>query len=140
MDITEIRHRNLLYVLTDVLPDRGIVRTKDAAQALGGLGSSYLSQLKGGKKLGDDTARKIEAALRWRHGEFDTPRWNATGEVRDPAPPYRTDPESSLSTRERALLENYRAADERTKHVVDAAAAAGAQPAIMAPKRKARSK
>lgn len=36
MDITEIRTRNLLHVLENVLNPRGIIKNKDAAQALGG--------------------------------------------------------------------------------------------------------
>lgn len=136
MDITEIRTRNLLHVLENVLKPRGIIKNKDAAQALGGLGSSYLSQLKGGKKIGDETARKIESALHWKHGTFDMPQWKAPVGVKDEghASYASHQPQQQLSTREEALLANYRAATEATKSVVDAAAAAGAQ--LMHPQKK----
>lgn len=74
MDATEIRHRNLL-VLLSALESRGVTKGKDQAQQMGALGASYLSQLKGGKKMGDDTARKIEAAMRRPRGWMDQPQW-----------------------------------------------------------------
>lgn len=74
MDATEIRHRNLL-VLISTLEGRGVTKGKDQAQQMGALGASYLSQLKGGKKMGDDTARKIEAAMRKPRGWMDAAQW-----------------------------------------------------------------
>lgn len=137
MDIFDIRTRNLLFVLEQVLAPRGIRRTKDAAQALGGLGSSYLSQLKGGKRIGDETARKIEQSIQWDHGDFDTPQWLAWG-VREPSARYHaTETSPMLTPREKALLENYRAASDATKDIVDATAAAAAKPGKMNAKRSA---
>ena len=75
MDVIEIRHRNLLVLLT-ALEKRGIKKTRDQAQQLGALGSSYLSQLKGGKKMGDTTARKIEYGAGKPYGWLDMPRWD----------------------------------------------------------------
>jgi hypothetical protein len=74
MDATEIRHRNLL-VLISTLEGRGVTKNKDQAQQMGALGASYLSQLKGGKKMGDDTARKIETAMRKPRGWMDSAQW-----------------------------------------------------------------
>jgi phage repressor protein C with HTH and peptisase S24 domain len=75
MDINEIRHRNLLFLI-DWLVDRKVTKNMDQAQQLGALGASYFSQLKGGKKMGDDTARKIETALGRPHGWMDNPQWS----------------------------------------------------------------
>lgn len=50
------------------------------AQQMGGLGSSYLSQLISGKKMGDATARKIEVALGKARGWIDNPQWDRSGE------------------------------------------------------------
>lgn len=70
VDVIEIRHRNL-RALVRTLEDRGVRLRKDQAQALGGLGSSFLSQLLRGKKMGEDVARKIEAAMSRSHGWMD---------------------------------------------------------------------
>lgn len=76
MDVIEIRHRNLLVLLT-ALEKRGIKLRHAQAQQLGGLGSSYLSQLRGGKTMGEETARKIEVAMGKPYGWLDMPRWEA---------------------------------------------------------------
>jgi len=132
MDVNEIRHRNLLY-LVEKLRARGVIRNIDAAQALGGLGASYLSQLKGGKKLGEDTARKIERANYKPPGWMDRPQWDsATGGVADSTDDDLEDPIGRLMKLlppdEQALLENYRAAGDAGRAVVEAAAAAAAKP------------
>lgn len=133
MDVIAIRHRNFLLLL-EQLKQRGITKTKDAAQALGGLGSSYFSQLKGGKLMGDATARRIEAAIYKPRGWMDRPQW-ADHQERIADHP-EVDKEEAirrlmelLPADERALLENYRAAGDAGKTVVEAAAAAVAQPA-----------
>lgn len=133
MDVIAIRHRNLLLLL-EQLKVRGITKTKDAAQALGGLGSSYLSQLKGGKLMGDGTARRIEAAIYKPKGWMDQPQWADRQESIADRP--EVDKEEALRrlmellpADERALLENYRAAGDAGKTVVEAAAAAAAKPA-----------
>ena len=59
MDVYEIRTRNLLAL---VAANRASGRKdKDFAQRAGGLVPSHLSQLKAGKKMGDDIARSIDA-------------------------------------------------------------------------------
>lgn len=128
MDVTEIRHRNLRFVLECVLPKRGIKRNVDAAQALGGLGSSYLSQLKSGKKMGDDTARKIENALHWPFGRFDSPAWDAaTGSVAESAAPYSPTTRMVIEDdREAALIDLFRASDDAGRAIIEAAASAAA--------------
>lgn len=80
MDVVETRHRNLLVLLTD-LERRGATRGVDQAQRLGGMNPSYLSQLKGGKKMGDDVARKIELAASRPRGWMDQPQWTGTESV-----------------------------------------------------------
>lgn len=126
-----MRHRNLQHLIAEVLRPRGITKNKDASQALGGLGDSYLSQLKSGKKMGDDTARRIEQALGLRHGAMDSPLWYPTGVKEPPVATYANEMRPQLTMREQALLDNYRAADESTKTVVDAAALAGAKSGLL---------
>lgn len=75
MDISRIRHSNLHWLLKE-LESRGITRAKDQALALGPMSASFLSQLKGGKKMGDEVARKLEAATRKDHGWMDRPQWD----------------------------------------------------------------
>jgi hypothetical protein len=70
MDVYEIRHANLL-ALVEELRARRVTKRMDQAQQLGGLGSSFLSQLLGGKKIGDDVARKIDEAAGKPRGWLD---------------------------------------------------------------------
>lgn len=70
MDIFEVRHQNLRHVLSE-LERSGSPRAIDQAQRLGGMSTSFLSQLKGGKRMGGEVARKIEAALGKPHGWMD---------------------------------------------------------------------
>lgn len=140
MDVNEIRHRNFLLLL-EQLAARGITRTKDAAQALGGLGSSYLSQLKGGKVMGDSVARRIEKATYKPHGWMDQPQWNvAGGKVADSAELDRTSEIEKLMqllpSDERALLENYRAAGDAGKAAITTTSAA-VEKQHMQPRRRA---
>jgi len=128
MDVIEIRHRNLLFLL-EQLTGRGITRTKDAAQALGGLGSSYLSQMKGGKTIGEDTARRIEKATYKPHGWMDQPQWSVSeGKVADSVDLDRAAEIAKLMellpSDERALLENYRAAGDAGKAAITTTSAA----------------
>ncbi|MCR6700876.1 MAG: hypothetical protein NVV68_06890 [Dokdonella sp.] len=76
MNVVQIRNRNLLLVL-DRLRNRGISRRKDQEKVLGGIGQSFLSQLKGGKPMGDEVARKISLALGYDEGWMDRPQWDA---------------------------------------------------------------
>lgn len=76
MDVIEIRHRNLLQLL-DELAQKGATRNVDQAQRLV-MSTSFLSQLKGGKKMGDDVARKIESATSKPHGWMDHPQWDSS--------------------------------------------------------------
>jgi hypothetical protein len=80
MDVFGIRHANLMSLLQE-LEGRGVTKRKDQAQALGGLGSSFLSQLKGGKKMGQDVARGIEEAIGREHGWMDQLHTYDTGDV-----------------------------------------------------------
>lgn len=104
MDIFEIRHRNLLAIL-EALEARGVTKNKDQAQQIGALGASYLSQLKAGKKLGEDTARKIEAATRRPNGWMDQPQWKDAHQpaLSSHSQPVRLDP-VMLSQTYKALL------------------------------------
>lgn len=70
MDVFEIRKRNLA-ALVAALTARGETLTA-AARALG-MSGSFLSQLKGGKPMGDDVARKIEKLRKLAHGWMDNP-------------------------------------------------------------------
>lgn len=79
MDVIEIRHRNLLALVAD-MEARGVKKRMVQAQRLGELGTSYLSQLLGGKKMGDDTARKVDAALGKPKGWIDQPQWSGSVE------------------------------------------------------------
>jgi hypothetical protein len=95
MDVVEIRHRNLLALLNE-LDGRGATRAKDQAQRLGGMSPSFLSQLKGGKKMGDDVARKIETSVSKPHGWMDQPQWTSdpvspsdATHAHAPNPPFR---------------------------------------------------
>ena len=88
MDVYEIRTRNLLAL---VAANRASGRKdKDFAQRAGGLVPSHLSQLKAGKKMGDDIARSIDAGLGKPRGWMDSPHWEeigpATSGVREPEP------------------------------------------------------
>jgi hypothetical protein len=73
MDIFEIRHRTLIAIL-DALEGRGVSKNKDQALSLN-MSPSYLSQLRNGKRLGDDVARKIETDTRRTRGWMDQPQW-----------------------------------------------------------------
>src|SRR6185312_2760931 len=73
MDVYEIRHRNLLWLMR---ANKAAGHTdKDFGQRAGGIGASFLSQLKGGKPMGDDVARDIDSALGKPKGWMDSPRW-----------------------------------------------------------------
>lgn len=130
MDVFEIRGRNLQQLLQQ-LSARGITKNIDAAQALGGLGASYLSQLKSGKRIGEDTARKIERALNKSPGWMDQPQWLLAG-VHDHEGVYQASaPEqlmAALQQDERALLENYRASNDMAKAMLRAAAEVAGKP------------
>jgi len=81
MDVIETRYRNLLHLLGE-LEQKGTVRAKDQAQRLDGMNPSFLSQLKGGKKMGEDVARKIEVAAGKPHGWMDVAQFGkATAEA-----------------------------------------------------------
>jgi hypothetical protein len=105
MDIFEIRRRNLALLIDD-LERRGVTRNMDQAQQLGALGSSYLSQLKGGKKIGEDTARKIEAARGLATGWMDMPQWEGAPDSHSQA--LRLN-KSIVASVARTLLDTYAA-------------------------------
>lgn len=122
MDIFAIRHRNL-QLLIEQLAARGSRKNMDVAQALGGLGSSYLSQLKAGKKIGDATARKIEAHMLRPSGWMDQAQWDQATGVAEDTSEYVTQATPTLDVQEWALIKNYRATDLRGKRMIDAVAA-----------------
>lgn len=84
MDIYAIRNRNLLWLLK-ANKDAG-KRDKDFAQRAGGIDPSFLSQLKGGKKMGDAVARQIDASFNKPEGWMDSPQWET-----EPAPTAEPD-------------------------------------------------
>lgn len=84
MDVTAIRHRNLIG-LVDARLAKG--ETKRAVAIAFDLSPSFLSQLYGGKKMGDDVARKLEKAAKLRHGWLDVLHGD-TERIREPYPTY----------------------------------------------------
>ena len=101
MDVAAIRLANLKHLidLLEKQPPAGRLR-KDIAVDLD-LSGSFLSQLVGGKKMGDDVARKIEQARRLPHGWMDQPQWPDGTHVQDAdalpygaSHPLRIDPDT----------------------------------------------
>lgn len=97
MDVTAIRYQNLRLLVHEIRKRHPRWLQKDIAAALG-ISASYLSQLTSGKKMGDDVARKIEAARHLKHGWMDTLQATPT-HVREsdgeyPSRPLRIDPET----------------------------------------------
>lgn len=74
MDVYEIRNRNLLWLLAANKASGQL--DKDFGQRAGGIGPAHLSQLKGGKRMGDDIARGIDSGLGKPPGWMDTPQWD----------------------------------------------------------------
>ncbi len=99
MDIREIRSRNFRH-LVDALEEKGIKGRRDQGAQLGGfLSPSYVSQLLGGKYIGDDVAKKISQALGKDHGWMDRPQWSEDGEASvSPIPENETPPAMFAST------------------------------------------
>lgn len=132
MDVFTIRNANLQFLLEE-LRDRGITRNIDAAQALGGIGESYLSQLKSGKRMGEATARKIERAIRRPEGWMDlvhspnstSAHGKLTQTIAEESPVYKAG-HAGLSKRDQALLRDFHAASELGKVIIEAAAKAAA--------------
>ncbi|WP_313250803.1 S24 family peptidase [Stenotrophomonas sp.] len=70
--------------MIDGLERSGTKKRSDQGARLGGfLSASYVSQLLGGKYMGDDVARKISEALGHDRGWMDRPQW---GEDDQPVP------------------------------------------------------
>lgn len=95
MDVIATRLRNLT-TLAETLLER--MTQKEAAHELG-LSASYLSQLLSGKKMGDQVARKLEAAQSLPHGWMDQMHDGDAMRVGETARPYgsqqlRLDPET----------------------------------------------
>ncbi|WP_372484150.1 S24 family peptidase [Stenotrophomonas sepilia] len=93
MDIKEIRTRNFRHLIS-ALEGRGVTRRRDQGAQLGGfLSASYVSQLLGGKYIGDDVAKKISAALNKDSGWMDRPQWgDDDGQAISPIPENETPP------------------------------------------------
>jgi len=84
MDVSEIRHRNLLWLLD---ANKATGRSARAfGQRAGGIGQSMLSQLKAGKPMGNEMARRIDAGLGKPRGWMDNPQWEAEAESSQGAP------------------------------------------------------
>jgi hypothetical protein len=73
MDVSFTRLRNLAYLVEQIEQSVPGKRKKDVALDLD-MSASFLSQLLGGKKMGDDVARKIEAARTLPRGWMDHPQ------------------------------------------------------------------
>ncbi|WP_447902672.1 S24 family peptidase [Stenotrophomonas pavanii] len=93
MDIKEIRTRNFRHLIS-ALEGRGVTRRRDQGAQLGGfMSASYVSQLLGGKYIGDDVAKKISAALNKDTGWMDRPQWgDDDGQAISPIPENETSP------------------------------------------------
>jgi hypothetical protein len=117
MDVVEVRRRNLLILLERADSARAFADRIDRAPSL-------ISRWKADKTIGDDIARHIERCLKLVHGWLDHPQGKDV--VREDRAAYQVG--DKLTPEERALVDNYRASDPRTRRVVDAAAAAGAKP------------
>lgn len=74
MDVYEIRHKNLLWLLAANKASGHLA--KDFGQRAGGIVPAHLSQLKAGKRMGDDIARGIDAGLGKPAGWMDSPQWD----------------------------------------------------------------
>lgn len=88
MDAAAIRWANLKEAVRRLEARTPGIRRKDVAIALD-LSPSFLSQLLAGKKMGDDVARKIEAAQALSHGWMDSPQWHRLAEE---SPEYQSQP------------------------------------------------
>ena len=69
-DIYGIRRTNLLSLISAIKARRPAAREQDIASELD-LGPSHYSQIKSGKVIGDDVARKIETAMGLEYGWLD---------------------------------------------------------------------
>ncbi|MFN3310112.1 MAG: hypothetical protein ACK40R_00200 [Thermomonas sp.] len=73
-DIYGIRRANLMSLISDIKARRPGAREQDIAAELD-LGASHYSQIKSGKVIGDDVARKIETAMGLEYGWLDNPSY-----------------------------------------------------------------
>lgn len=99
MDVFDTRWANLTWLSEQGMAAPSRLK-KDMATALD-MSASYLSQLLGKKRMGEDVARKIEQRLGLPHGWMDMPHGleNETPTVRENFPAYqsqalRIDPET----------------------------------------------
>lgn len=69
-DIYGIRRANLLALIEEIKARKPAAREQDIASELD-LGASHYSQIKSGKAIGDDVARKIETAMGLEYGQLD---------------------------------------------------------------------
>lgn len=81
MDAITARHLNLQALVARLKPQLG---TQKAIAIHLDMAPSYLNQLLGGKKLGDEVARKIERAASLPHGWLDQPRSDEAGDSAHP--------------------------------------------------------
>jgi transcriptional regulator with XRE-family HTH domain len=89
MDVFDIRTENLRLLVHEIVRRRPGRKQKDLATDLG-MSPSYLSQLMTGKKMGEDVARKIEAARHLEHGWMD--HRQAVPRVAEDRPAYGSQP------------------------------------------------
>ena len=98
LDIYGIRKANLLALSEGLKLQNASLREKDVALALD-LGPAHFSQMKGDKPMGDDVARKVEAARKLPFGWMDNVHEDTASHVRDtpldwPSHSLRIDPET----------------------------------------------
>ncbi|WHL17661.1 S24 family peptidase [Stenotrophomonas acidaminiphila] len=90
MDIGEIRHRNFQALIASLERAGATTRAAQGARLGGFLSASYVSQLLGGKYMGDEVARKISEALGHERGWMDRPQWPDEGAASIPISPIAT--------------------------------------------------
>lgn len=123
MDVFEIRHRNLLYLIEQLAARSP--RQKDIAQALGGFSAAHFSQLKAGARMGEQVARKIEQAIGMETGWMDRPQWPQQ-QVKDGPPAAYANQvgKDHLLPDEQRIIELYRLSSPTAKAMLMAAAEA----------------
>lgn len=124
MDVFEIRHRNLLYLIEQLAARSP--RQKDIAQALGGFSAAHFSQLKAGARMGEQVARKIEQAIGMETGWMDRPQWPPAVVKDDPEISYinQSVDKNYLLPDEQRIIDLYRRASPTAKAMLMAAAEA----------------
>lgn len=90
MDVTSTRHRNFRALVDRLSAALG---TQKAVAIHLDMAPSYLNQLLGGKKMGDDVARKVERQGQLTHGWMDVSHDSDPVEASPASQPLRIDPD-----------------------------------------------